>query len=116
MATSQPSSNFLNRLPNELLLRIMLFLSPEYSACLGVTYRRLYAVHRRLNGTVPLYTPHEFRESWETVDSASLLQLCQLLHDWIDPDGKLIFDTKSGRFVTWETWWEIMAVRFENSK
>jgi hypothetical protein len=104
MATMQPSFNFLNRLPNELLAVIVRHLTPECSASLGVTCKWLYGVHRRVYGTVPLYTPRY---------SVYPLQLSQLLRTWIDPNREMVFDTELRKFVTWERWWDILCARFE---
>ncbi|CAG8959750.1 hypothetical protein HYFRA_00001656 [Hymenoscyphus fraxineus] len=43
-----------NKLPTELLRRIFHYLNPIFSACLGITCKRLYAIHRELHGTVDL--------------------------------------------------------------
>lgn len=51
----QPSARMtLLDLPSELHYTLFDFLDPIDGACLGLTHSRLYTIHRRKNGTVPL--------------------------------------------------------------
>jgi hypothetical protein len=49
----QPRANIAN-MPNEILFKIFKDLHPVFSACAGLTCKRLYAIHRHLHGTVKL--------------------------------------------------------------
>ncbi|OIW29152.1 hypothetical protein CONLIGDRAFT_578185 [Coniochaeta ligniaria NRRL 30616] len=55
-------------LPGELHYAIFDFLDPIDSTCLGLTNKHLYAIHRRMHGTVPLSTrrdgPNELEWAW----------------------------------------------------
>ncbi|KAG7286357.1 hypothetical protein NEMBOFW57_008666 [Staphylotrichum longicolle] len=55
-------------LPAEIHYSIMDFLDPIDSACLGLTNKRFYTIHRKLHGTVPLTTrrsgPNELEWAW----------------------------------------------------
>jgi len=48
-----PTASLLD-LPNEILLQIFVALPPQYSACLGITCRRLYNIHYSVHGTIKL--------------------------------------------------------------
>lgn len=55
-------------LPRELHFAIFDFLDPIDSTCFGLAARDLYAIHRRMHGTVPLsarrYGPNELEWAW----------------------------------------------------
>jgi len=55
-------------LPGELHYAIFDFLDPIDSTCLGLTNKHLYAIHRRMHGTVPLSArrggPNELEWAW----------------------------------------------------
>lgn len=52
-SAAAPGASLLD-LPDELLLQIFASLSFQYSACLGLTCRRLYNVHYSIHGTIRL--------------------------------------------------------------
>ncbi|KAK4229441.1 hypothetical protein QBC38DRAFT_109794 [Podospora fimiseda] len=65
----RPSSRLqLMDLPPEIHYAIFDFLDPIDSTCFGLASRNLYAIHRRLNGTVPLSArregPNELEWAW----------------------------------------------------
>jgi len=60
-------------LPAELHFSIMDFLDPIDSACLGLTNKHFYAIHRRMHGTVALTArrngPNELEWAWHLAGS-----------------------------------------------
>lgn len=81
---AQPKKHLLS-LPNELLLKIHKYLCPVTSACLGVTNRRNYSIHRTLHGTVNL-TKQQFFFGGGSVAGISL---ASYMIDWMPEDMKL---------------------------
>lgn len=65
----KPSERFtILDLPSELHYALFDFLDPIDSVCLGLTNSNLYAIHRRMHGTVPLSTrysgPNDMEWAW----------------------------------------------------
>lgn len=74
----------LTTLPSEIHFAIFDFLDPIDATCLGLTNRHLYAIHRRMHGSVPLSVrrdgPNELEWAWHRAayptPSMSALPLC----------------------------------------
>lgn len=77
----------LNELPNELKLNIMETLDPASSACLGLSSRNLYPLHRSVHNKVGLYEQSQ----------GSKVPLAFKLRDWVPKDYAL--DWQSEKFV-----------------
>jgi hypothetical protein len=80
-ASQPPRTAALPFLPNELLLKIISHLSPGHSACLGLTCKRLYVLHRELHDSVSLDTRCPTGGSMGP-------RLYELLEDWHLPGFK----------------------------
>jgi len=78
--TSSTPTSLPGPLP-ELQPQIFSYLNPCFSTCLGLTYKRLYAVHRQLHGTV---TAVEFDYVGPT--KLNWFRLCDYLNEWGRPD------------------------------
>lgn len=89
---SEPTQNLtlrigmttLNTLPHELIIHVYGHLSPGQSACVGLTCKTLYALHREIHGSVPL-------SSRCTSANATTQgpKLYQLLEEWYPPGFEL---------------------------
>jgi hypothetical protein len=77
---SQPAPPTLTLLPSELLLKIFSHLDPGSSACLGLTCKRLYLLHRSLHGSVRLET-----RCHTALSPAPGPKLYEMLEEWYGP-------------------------------
>jgi F-box-like len=68
----------LTNLPVEITLHILSYLNPGHSACLGLTCKRLYKLHREIHGNVSLHTRCP-------VGEGPGLQLLEFLGEWYPP-------------------------------
>lgn len=94
--TTARKLSILETIPNEVLLLLFETLKPTSSACLGLTCRKLYPIHRALHGTVSvkskvLYRPYVSRD---------YIYLYDLLDEWVDPT--LTYFKPFGKFATKE--------------
>ncbi|GAB0136501.1 hypothetical protein EsDP_00004801 [Epichloe bromicola] len=70
-------------LPSELHYALFDFLDPIDGACLGLAHSRLYSIHRRKNGSVPLCSrypgPNDLEWAWRGAGSLVRGQRCSLV-------------------------------------
>lgn len=75
-----PTHMNLLRLPPELHYALFDFLDPIDGACLGLAHSRLYSIHRRKNGSVPLCSrysgPNDLEWAWRGAGSLVRGQTC----------------------------------------
>ncbi|KAH6666061.1 hypothetical protein B0J14DRAFT_568649 [Halenospora varia] len=84
------------QLPNEILLKIFNYLSPEHSTCFGLACTRLYPLHREFYGTIELY-----RQGATASD-----QLVYLLKCFRPPD-RPYFSSVEKKWVDWSRYLEL---------
>ena len=102
--TATTTTSLLEKLPNELKYMIQGNLDRVSSACLGVTRKNYYALHRRMHGTVELSeTPTDNYIGYfaEEIYAKSGTKLANRLLKWIPRELKY-YNYKDGIFVTKE--------------
>jgi len=69
----------LSTLPDEIKLQVFEFLNQVDSACLGLSQKAFYGIHREIHGSVSL-------EASTTDEEGNVRRLHELLHWWVGPD------------------------------
>jgi len=87
-------------LPSEIHYAVFDFLDPIDSTCFGLVNRHLYAIHRRLNGTVPLSArregPNELEWAWHLAGNIKTNPPPAPITPVTDKDQQVIVRTKPG--------------------